>query len=389
MSRKALALIVVGLLGIPYGTQAETVTLVYASTHQGFPELLREHALREDILLDLVHVDTISMRSELLRRASVRELPDAVIMASDNLGNEMLAFSVVPGDLLSPDIDDRVLSMVRRGDAVYGIPVLAGNHQMLFYNRSLVSQPPTRIEEMLTWKSGGRSIVWDHSSMYFFLPFVLAADPSFLIRRPLRFDTPEMIAAIGGYVDLGRELDLGSTCGYACVLQIFEEEKAACLIDGDWDIARLRRRLGENLGVAPLPSFRGRSLRSVSSAQVLAFPNLSLQGEKRQALATLARCVQSESFQRAVREDLGTIPVSRHEIAVLASEGDEVQKASLAVFESADPMSIESTMPVAWGALLKGYERHATGMYDATKTASYMQHLFTTSTSAKAMRSEP
>lgn len=360
-------------------TSAETLLIAYANTHLGFEQQLRRFEQDSGVKLTFIHTNTTAMRVEMLRRASARTLPDAVILAADNLALETLSFSRIPKEFLSPLLSERVLSLGRRGDTLYGIPIIGGNHLMLYYNKSLLPAPKAALEDYVPERGAGRQpvrpIVWPHASMYWFLPFALAFDGDPLRPVEVRMDSPEMVRALGKYVKLGHSLDLGAQCDYECALAAFMDGKAASLIDGEWSMGRLLSQWGDKLGIASLPTVEGVPLRAVCSAQVLAFPNLSLRGEKRVALEKFARFVQSDAFQTAVWKELHAIPVNADAVKAVMASDDELLKFAVAGFESARPMPVDPRMPVIWEALLKGYERHAEGQYDAAKSAAYMQQL--------------
>ncbi len=90
---------------------------------------------------------------------------------------------------------------------------------------------------------------------------------------------------------------------------------------GSWSYGAFAEVLGEDLGVLTLPSIEGREMVPYSSVHALAFPNQSLQGEKRAQLKLLAEFLQSAPVQRRIWQELRGLPVSRQVMAEVESRG--------------------------------------------------------------------
>lgn len=370
-------------LCLPLFASAQKLRLAYTNTHQAFVQNLKLAAERAGVTASIEFVDTVVLNETVMRRASANECPDAVIMSADNLARETLAFSPISRDLLSPALSERTLSLATINGEVRGIPVICGNHLMLYYNKSGAGKPITALEDSTPPTSDGhRSIVWNHAVMYYFWPFILAYEGSPLGTARLQMDHPNLARALEAYVATGRKLQLKTELDHNWSIEAFVGGRAQCLIDGDWNLGALEARLGADLGIAPLPSSEGRPLQAVCSAFVLAFPNLNLSHEKQEALKRLALALQSQEFQIAVWKEMRAIPASEEVLRLVMASDDELIKRSLLGFNAAQPMPMDPRMPIVWETLEKGYQRRTAGYYTTEAAADYMQSLADKSLSA-------
>lgn len=376
VSRRRPVWLLLALLCLPALAGAQTLRIAHTNTHQGFDQQLKLAAQQVGLTLTLEFVDTVVLNETVMRSASANQCPDAVIMSADNLAKTALAFSPITPDLLSPDLDDRTLAFTRLDGRIYGIPLICGNHLMLYYDKSRVAQPGTALEEFpAPTADEHHAIVWNHATMYYFWPFVLAYDGSPLGPDRLAMDNPGLTRALEHYIAEGRRLKLKTVLDHAWSLAAFTEGRADRLIDGDWSLGLLEAKLGTNLGIAPLPAVNGRPLPSPGTAFVLAFPNQNLTKEKQAALKQLAHCLQGPGFQTAIWTKMRAIPASERVAAQAMQSEDEPIKRSIANFRSAVPLLPDPNLPLVWEVLEKGYARQADGYYPPAVTSAYMQQL--------------
>jgi maltose-binding protein MalE len=246
---------------------------------------------------------------------------------------------------------------------------------VLYYNKALVSPPPGDLTRFATPDDGRRSVVWNHSSMYYFWPFVLGQDGNPLQLNRMQIRNPGLAQALTEYVSEGKRLQLMEGAEGGNSFDSFVAGRAQSLIDGDWSLGALEERLGDDLGITELPKMNGVPLRSPCSAFVLAFPAQSLQGEKQVALKRLAEQLQSVEFQTAIWKTMRALPVNEQLIEAIRSSDDELLRGSLERFLAAEPLAKDARMQIVWEALKRGYDRYSAGFYDAAETTAYMQHL--------------
>lgn len=358
------------------GHAASEITVVYANSHARFPRLFALFSEQTGIAVKSEFIDTALMRPELLIRANRQMLPDAVIFSADNLNASQLAFSRVRSNLFSANLDQRVRGMVEFEGVYRGIPVLVGNHLMLYYNKGLLDRAPDTLPD---FAKAGRSrtplVAFDYGSMYWFLSFAGACGGFPLQDGAIRLDTPEMRAALQLYSNIASAGTVNPGNNYQEAKDGFLKGKVPCLIDGDWAYGELLAAYGNRLGVARLPDVGGRRLASYCTAQALAFPNRSLQGPKSAALLRLAEFMQSAAVQRRIWSEIGALPVTGDAISELLSSGNEQLKDIYRAYETAVPLPVDANMAVIWEVMQRGVTRYSGGWYDAGRATAYMQHL--------------
>lgn len=88
----------------------------------------------------------------------------------------------------------------------------------------------------------------------------------------LTLDTPEMAAALTFYWQQAERGLVHPSCNYQCMTKGFHNNEFGYIIDGVWAYSDHQSVLGENLGIALLPSVNGKPLKPYFSSHALAFP---------------------------------------------------------------------------------------------------------------------
>ncbi|RME68943.1 MAG: extracellular solute-binding protein, partial [Verrucomicrobia bacterium] len=354
-------------------------------THSRFTALFDAFTRETGIAVTHRFVPTEDILPFLLRAAESRQLPDAVVLSADNLSVSLLAYEDVPRDLVSDAIDDAILDLARVDGRLKGIPILTGNQLLLYYNKTRLPHAPARLEALAPASDDAAPrVAWNFRSMYWFLTF-LAGRGGFPIRDgDVALDTPPMRETLEAYVALARSGFVDPDLDYPAIHQAFVDGRLDAIIDGEWVAGELHTAMGETLGIAPLPTWEGTPLQAFRSAQVLAFPNLSLSGRRGPLLRQLARFLQTPEAQRYIWQTIGAIPVRRDTQAELRASGDHHMAALLETWAAADALRPDRRMPLVWEALKVGFTRCAEGIYTAADAAAFMQHRFAQSSPSQA-----
>lgn len=382
--------VLVAILTRQKSLAAQEITVAFANSHAQFTNLFTRFTEETGIAVKSEFIDTSAMRPELLLRANRQQLPDAVIFSADNLSTHAFAFSEVKSNLFNAKLNAQARAMVEFEGAYLGVPVLVGNHLMLYYNKELLNEAPEALPNSGGGKTGRQPrVAFNYGSMYWFMSFVGACDGFPIQGGSVRLDTPEMQAALRLYSNLAKGGAVDSRNKYSEAKDSFLKGQVPCLIDGDWAYGELAARFGKKLGIAGLPSIGGRRLVSYCAAQALAFPNRSLQGPKAEPLRRFAEFMQSAEVQRQIWREIGALPVRDDSISELMSSGNEQLKDVYRAYQTATPLPLDASMAVVWEAMYGGFVRYSGGWYDAPRTTAYMQHLATVSTDAKAVANTP
>lgn len=320
------------------------------------------------------------VKAELLLGAQSGLMPDVMLVPSDFLGlyQELRLRPVDNGwnDAQTMPVA-RATTIVGRNQ--WGVPVIQGNHLMLFYNKSLVAEPAATWAELIKQKEaieakGARLIGWNYGEMFWFAGFLGAFGGWPMDGDQITLNTPAMVAALSYYKDLSGQGVIEASCDYDCAQKAFNDGKFGYAINGDWALADSRRELGDNFGVTTLPLIDERVMTPMSSTYVLAFPMVNDMPEKLPVLKAFARFFQSAEQQHKIYQTAKLLPVNRTVFDQVMANADADTKVMLRQLEQTRPMPSSPAMAVAWQAMSKGFQRLMSGS-SAEDAAAVMQDL--------------
>ncbi len=359
------------------------ITLAYGLETYTFSSILSRFTAETGINVTIKAFKNNELKSELIQRSNIQTLPDAIIVPADFLGLKQIAPSVIPAKLVSADLYPNALNTGKVGDVLKGIPIVYGNHLVLFYNKSIIDSPPKNWQELLTKRSQFERpldfIGWSYYEMYWFIPFLGAFNSQPFINGEPKLDSDEMVEALKWYRTFLDQRTIDVNCEYNCVNHRFKGQSLAMTINGVWEYQAYLDALGSNLGVAPLPKFKDNQMKSYFSSHVLAFPNDGLSKEKAASLKKLARFFQREDIQKQIWLELKSIPTNLKTFDQIKSDASDDFRLILEQLNHSTPMPNDHEMAIVWEALLKGLNRYLADVFDAKTTAEYMQVITTKS----------
>lgn len=225
------------------------------------------------------------------RLTSSHDLPEMALLPSDMLSlADRLQLSAIPAQWPLPAISSLCLATLQRHSIQLGLPILAGNHLLLFYDKRQDTPPNdwhialTRNQKSDHWCCG-----IDFEEPYWLIPFLLRFFGWPIGQKHLNLNAPAMQHALQLRQQLQRRGRLRHYHFDGELSQALIRGDVPAIISGEWEYASLRQALGEHLGVAPLPSYQGLSCRSFFSTIGLVFPGLSLQGPQAPLLQRFAQ----------------------------------------------------------------------------------------------------
>lgn len=286
----------------------------------------------------------------LLKQKRLGALPDAVLTASDLIAIASdVSMSPIPKGLVHGDVQQRFVEEFSLDGKLFGIPVLSGNHLVLYSNAELVPKVATSFEEIALQRAelekiGVSAVGVPVGEPYYFLPFLMQAgvlengvlDPNFGTKWGL------LARAMESYGKLISSGLIPARCSFSCVGSEFFEGKFAYAITGDWQFSEAKTALGKNLRVSPLPSLGGKPLRSVSTSQGLFFPGNALASGRQAALRRFVQHLLDATVQFQLAAETGRVPVVMAALDRLSkSDMNEQQKNLIRV--SAESTTLRST----------------------------------------------
>lgn len=375
--------------------------LRFVFTYEGraFENLIKEFSQEKSIPIEMVWSTQGDLRVNLLEFIERGSAPDVVLIPGDHIGqHQLMNYSAIDPDLRSAKVASPLWDSATSDGNVYGVPIIQGNHLMLYYNKRYVEKAATNWHELFAQKnaflsanqlskagdeadkessaSKVRFMAWSYEEMYWFIPFYNAFGGSTVSNGKVDFDIKAMQQALDFYKGLKQQSLPEADCDYNCAHQSFGEGKLLYTINGDWALKEYKAQLGDQLGVAVLPAISNqRPLIPYFSTHDLAFPNNSLNGEKRQDLIALIHYFQQPDIQLKIWQQLGVLPVETSTVAHVQQLEDATAQQMLAAMQHAIPMPTDKAMSIVWSAMRKGFIRHQMGVLNAEKSAQLMQQI--------------
>ncbi len=382
-----LPLILFLLLQSSLAFAKESLQFVFTYEGKTFEQIIDRFSAQENIEVERLWSAQGDLRVNLLELIERGNAPDVVLIPADHIGlHELMNYSAIDASFRSKDIADDLWQTASIDGLNYGIPVIQGNHLMLYYNKKFVSDVAKTWDEIIQQKhlfekeqlkgSNERFIAWSYDEMYWFAPFYGAYGGWPVIQGKIDLDNNAMIQALDFYKSL-KDLKIPEEhCNYACARTSFSKGELAYTINGDWALKEFREKLGDDLGIAILPAIsKDKPLVPYFSTHDLAFPNDSLNGKKRKELIRLLTYFQSPETQRFIWQSLGVLPVEKSIVNDVISKSDRLEKQMLLAMKFAKPMPTDSAMTIVWSAMRKGMLRHQAGVMSAEQAAKLMQKI--------------
>lgn len=326
-------------------------------------------------------IDPDDIKSALLAAMDTDAMPDAVITPADHVGlYNFMGYSEIDPSVFKTDIPQHILDTAISDGKVYGVPIIQGNHLVLFYNKALVAEPARDWQTLLGQKpqleaQGRQSIAWDYEEPFWFLPFLGAFGGWPLQDDKVELNTPAMVAALKFYKSFYDQGLSSYPCTYQCSVEAFKREELAYTINGEWEGRSFFMALGDKLGVSQLPLVGTKPMQAGFSTQVIAFPKNSLNGSKRAALIKLVDYLQSPATQKQLWQQTGAIPVEPSAFDYAQKNSTGYLNTIIVLMAEAKPLPADQAMSFIWHSIKSGLASHREGALDAEAAAAQMQYL--------------
>lgn len=220
--------------------------------------------LHPNIKFKVVNKDVEVLREDMVNTAlAPQSQPQLLWTVADHIGPFTAADVIqeLTGKINEATYAPSAMAGAKVGDKVWAEPISNGNQLMLYYNKSLVPNPPTDTDQMIqiaqqNTGAGKYGLVYNQTESFWLAPWlggfggsVFKADG-----KSPNLNTPEMKAAFSFLWDLTykyKVMPKGSD--YQTASDLFTKGKAAMIVNGDWELGNYKNLLGDKLGVMPLP----------------------------------------------------------------------------------------------------------------------------------------
>lgn len=208
---------------------------------------------------------------------------DVIMFPHDRLGEALSAGlimeNLISADRIRNDFMDAASIAATANGKIMAWPIAIETYA-LYYNKDVLAKVPGTFEELIEFGKGFTDkrqnkygIFWDIPNGYFAHAF-LAMDGGYVFgsngsdAKDIGLNTDGAVRGIENMVKL-KEISVSNSgdAGYATMMGLFQEGKAATMINGPWAIGDLNKA-GVNFGVAPFPSFDGKNLKPFSGVKL-------------------------------------------------------------------------------------------------------------------------
>jgi len=324
--------------------------------------------------------------NEELKASAVRAIgqqasPDIIIISSDNVGfAKVMRLSELPTELAVETLPTTTLHALKFDNKHYSVPLFAGNHLILFYNKTLVKTPAADWEQLFIQHAefkakGVKTLALNYQEPYWFSLFASLFGAELTIDGKVALDSDAMQQALQFYQKLGESDIANMQCGYECVSEDFFQGRYAYAINGTWSLSVARERLGDNLGIALFPQLQQRKITPLASYIVMVFPNQSLTSDKAPQIKQLVQYFRQPENLQSIAEKHFLTPYYQTDKATLDSQryADPLYSQLIAQRKLTRLMPASSAMVSVWNGMQKGMLLYQNSTLDAPAAVEFMQ----------------
>ncbi|WP_316245524.1 sugar ABC transporter substrate-binding protein [Gorillibacterium timonense] len=289
---------------------------------------------------------------------------DVVVFPHDKVGGAVQAGLILPNDVFADEVtaanSENAVKAVTFEDVLYGYPYSIETYA-LFYNKKLFPTPPTTFEEIVNFaktyndpKNNKYTLMWELQQFYYDFGF-MATTGGYIFgddntnKEDIGLNNEgavEGVKFMKSLKDTVLPVKTGDVSG-DIKNGLFADGTLALDINGPWRISEFKEA-GVDFGVAPLPSFNGKPMKSFSGVKgyyVNAFtkyPNAS---------KLLAEFLSNKDSQMKNFEMNGTLPANKEVASDPKVTGDPTNQAFLKQFDNSIPMPSLPEMNSIWGPI--------------------------------------
>lgn len=302
-----------------------------------------------NIIVKRTHYELQDLKSNFINAAMAGHGPDLVIGPNDVVGLFQSGDLIIPTEDLMNDeffyrFSKSALDGVKIDGKQYAIPDRNGNELLLFYNKKIIEEPASSMEELIEQtnelKAEGKieySIACRTDEPFFFFPFQSAFTGGKVFKEhtiPLEpdFDTPEITEYAKYIKKLHEDKVIPRAGDYNVAKALFEEGKAPYYINGPWAFVECDNA-NMDWGITVLPTINGNPMKPTSAVKAVMISIVAEEASeaKKEALIKYIDFLTSKESQLKLAKAHGQLPTDK-EAAVDARILDpkyEIQEAQL------------------------------------------------------------
>jgi len=286
---------------------------------------------------------------------------DVILIPHDNLGKAASASLLLPNDIFAEqtkaaNTEASIIGSSFDGE-LYGYPRAAETYA-LFYNKSLVKEAPKSFEDVLAFSKtftdkdkNKYGIMWEVGNLYFNYMFI-ASNGGYLFgdngtnKDDIGLNNEGAIAGLNAFVKLKEALPIKSgDINPDIKRSLFNTGDVAMDITGPWELAGYKAALGDNLGIAPIPTVDGKTAITFSGIKIFAVNAYSQYPNAAKLYASFA---SNKDSQLILNKLIGSVPTNIEALADPQIANDPYVSAFAEQAKNSQPMPSIPEMGNVW-----------------------------------------
>jgi arabinogalactan oligomer/maltooligosaccharide transport system substrate-binding protein len=286
---------------------------------------------------------------------------DVINIPHDNLGKAASASLVLPNDIFTEqtkaeNTEASIVGSTFDGE-LYGYPRAAETYA-LYYNKSLVKEAPKSFDDVLTFsktftdKSKNKyGIMWEVGNLYYNYLFI-ASTGGYLFgdngtnKDDIGLNTDGAVQGLTAFAKLREALPIKSGDINADIKRsLFNSGDVAMDITGPWELAGYKEALGDNLGIAPVPTVDGKTAITFSGIKIYAVNSFS---QYPNAAKLYAHFATTKDAQLLLNKMIGSVPTNKEALEDPQIKDDPYVSAFAEQAKNSQPMPSIPEMGNVW-----------------------------------------
>ncbi len=339
------------------------------------------------LTIEIVNYDVEKLRENFQTSMLANQGPDLLWTVNDHAGPFTKAGLIQPVEGLGFDTNaflPGALEAVKLDGKVWGIPLSAGNHLMLLYNKKLIQNPPQDTDELIKvakelTQGDVQGFAYNLNEPFWLVPWlggyggvVFGADGK---TPTLNTDAMKNTLQLVHDFKFKDEI-VPKECDYGCADTLFKSGKAAMIINGDWSLGEYTNVTNTktiDLGTAPIPKISGADWpKAYTSGIYFMFPK-TLSGDKLEAAKLFVKFIISDEVQLGFVKSDKRLPAVKKLFTDKSITDDPVLKGSSEDLSHGTGMPPQAEMRCNWDAMRPNLEAVMADKMTPADAAAAMQ----------------
>ncbi|GAA0134847.1 extracellular solute-binding protein [Paenibacillus sp. YSY-4.3] len=286
---------------------------------------------------------------------------DVIIIPHDHLGNAAASGLILENDVFAEETkknntEASIIGATFEG-TLYGYP-RAAETTALFYNKSLVPEPPKSFEDLIAFgktftdKSKKKyALMWEAGNMYFNYPFI-ASGGGYLYgdngtnKDDIGLAHEGVAESMKVYQSLAEILPIKSGDINPDIKRgLFGAGDVAMDINGPWEVAGYKEALGDNLAIAPVPTVNGKPAITFSGIKIYTVSSFA---KYPNAAKLYAEFATTKEAQLLLNETIGSVPTNLEALESDQIKNDPIVSGFAEQAKNSEPMPSIPEMANVW-----------------------------------------